>query len=84
MTRDELKELLGIFSYYLIGGLALGVVAATVAVNGGIVLVRTNYGLPLPTRAVTATVVIVIGALTSVLAFLTLLPTELKLIRRKN
>ncbi len=84
MNRNEFVELLSILSYYLVGGLALGVISATVAVNGGVLLVAENYGLPLPAKVMTAAVIIGIGAMTGILAFLVLLPAELAMMRRKN
>jgi hypothetical protein len=83
MSRDEVKALLGVLNYYLISGVGLGIASASVAVTGGIVLVRTGYGLPLSTKALTALIVVSIGILTGLLAFLVLLPAELRLVRRK-
>jgi hypothetical protein len=83
MSRDEVKELLGVLNYYLISGVGLGIASASVAVTGGIVLVRTDYGLPLSAKAATALIVVSIGVLTGLLAFLVLLPAELRVVRRK-
>lgn len=83
VSKDELKELLSVLNYYMIGGLMLGVTCATVAANSGIAFVRADYGLPVPTRVITVLIVVSIGAMTGLLAYLVLLPAELKLIRRK-
>jgi hypothetical protein len=83
VTKEELKELLQVLNYYIVGGLSLGVMCATVAANGGIIVTRTNYGLPVAPQFFTALVVMFIGLMTGLLAYLILLPAELKLIRRK-
>ena len=83
ITKDELKELAKVLNYYVIAGLCLGIMVATVAVNGGVILVRSNYGLPLTTKALSAMLMILIGLMTSLSAYLVLLPAELKLARRK-
>jgi hypothetical protein len=63
--------------------LTLGVTAATIAVNGGIVFVKSTYGLPVPPKLITAAIVLLIGALTGLMAYVILLPAELKLIRQR-
>lgn len=83
LTKEELKELLQVLNFYVIGGLSLGLVCAPVAANSGIALTRANYGLPVSTQFFTALIVILIGLMTGLLAYLVLLPAELKLIRRK-
>ena len=83
MSRDEIKELLGVLNYYLISGVGLGIASASVAVTGGVVLVRTDDGPPLSAKALTALIVVSIEVLTGILAFLVLLPAELRLVRRK-
>ena len=83
MSQSEFKELLGILRYYLIGGLAMGIASSSVAVTGGIVLLSPIDGLLLSPRAITALIVVSIGLMTGLLAFLVLLPAELKLMRRK-
>ncbi len=83
ITKNEFKELLNVFNFYLIVGLMLGITAATIAVNGGIVFVKSTYSLPVPPRFFTAAIVMAIGLLTSLMAYLVLLPAELKIIRRR-
>lgn len=83
ITKDELKELVSVLNYYIIAGLAMGIMVATVAVNGGVVVMRGDYGLPLPVKAMSAIIMILIGVMTGLLAYLVLLPAELKLVRRK-
>ena len=83
ITRDELKELLSVLNYYIISGLALGFAVAPIAMMGGIVLVKSNYGLPLSISSLTGITVVLIGALTGLLAYLVLLPAELRVVRRK-
>ncbi len=83
ITKDELKELLSVLNYYLICGVAMGIATASVAVTGGIVLTRSDYGLALSAKVLTAFIVILIGVSTGLLAFLVLLPAELRLVRRK-
>lgn len=83
ITKMELKGLLYVLNFYLLGGAAVGVMAATVAVNSGISLMaRSDFGISLSARAVTAIVVILIGVVTSLLGFIVLIPAELKIIRR--
>ncbi len=82
VTRDELKELLGILNFYLIVGLLIGVVTAVIAINGGIVLTSHSHGAS-PAKAITASILLGIGAFTGLSAYLVLLPAELKLVRRK-
>ena len=82
MTKIEFKELLGILRYYLLGGLGMGIASSSIAVTGGIVLLNPIGGLLLSPRAVTAIIVVSIGMMTGLLAFLVLLPAELKLMRR--
>jgi hypothetical protein len=83
ITRDEFKELLSVLNYYIISGLALGFAVAPIAMMGGIVLVKSNYGLPLSISSLTGIIVVLIGALTGLLAYLVLLPAELRVVRRK-
>jgi hypothetical protein len=83
MHRDELKELSSILNYYFICSLAMGIASSSIAVTGGILLVRSDVGMPVSPKVMTAVIVVFVGALTGVLAFLVLLPAELKLIRRK-
>ncbi len=83
MGRDGVKELLGVLNYSLISGVGQGIASAYVTVTGGVVLVRTDNGLPLSAKALTAFIVVSIGVLTGLLAFLVLLPAELRLVRRK-
>ncbi|MBI5032151.1 MAG: hypothetical protein HZB51_16595 [Chloroflexi bacterium] len=83
ITKEELKELLSVLNYFMIGGLMLGITCATVVAMGDIAFVRTDYGLPVPTKVITATIVILIGAMTGLVAYLILLPAELKLVRQK-
>jgi hypothetical protein len=83
VTREELKELLNVLQYYVIGGLAMGVAMATVAVNGGIVLTRMTFGIFTTPREMTGVIVLFLGVLTSVMAYLILLPAELRLVRKK-
>jgi len=83
ITREELKELLSVLNYYLIGGLMLGITSAWCAGMGGIVLVKPDAGLPISTHVITMTIIILIGAIMGLVAFLVLLPAELKLIRQK-
>jgi hypothetical protein len=83
ITRDEFKELLSVLNYYIISGLALGFAVAPIAMMGGIVLVKSNYGLPLSISSLTGIILVLIGALTGLLAYLVLLPAELRVVRRK-
>ncbi len=83
MTKDELKELASILNYYLICGLAMGIATSSVAMMGGILLVGPNSGFPISARVMTAGIVMGIGVLTALLAYLVLLPAELRLVRRK-
>lgn len=83
MTKDELKELASILNYYLICGVAMGIATASVAVTGGVVLVGPNNGFPVSPRLITAGIVMAIGIMTGLLAYLVLLPAELRLVRRK-
>jgi hypothetical protein len=83
ITKDEFKELLSVLNYYLIAGLSMGIVSASVAVIGGILVVKSNYGLPLPVKAVSSIIVILIGVMTALFAYLVLLPAELRVVRRK-
>jgi hypothetical protein len=83
MHKDEFKELLSIFRYYLLSGLAIGIASSSIAVSSGILLVRPSDGAPLSPKMVTAAIAVLIGASTGLLAFLVLLPAELKLIRKK-
>ena len=83
MHRDELKELLSILRYYLLSGLAIGIASSSIAVSSGILLVRPDDGSPLSPKMITAAIVVSIGGFTGLLAFLVLLPAELKLIRKK-
>jgi len=50
---------------------------------GGMVLVRSDYGLPLSPRALTGLVVILLGVLTALMGYIVLIPAELKIIRRR-
>lgn len=83
VTKEELKELLRVLNYYMIGGLTMGITCATLVAYGGIVFVRADYGLTVSTKIITATIVILIGAMTGLAAYLILLPAELKLARQK-
>ncbi len=83
ITKEELKELAKALNYYVIAGLCMGIMVATVAVHGGVVLVRSNFGLPLTTQALSAAIMILMCLMTSLSAYLVLLPAELKLARRK-
>jgi hypothetical protein len=83
VTALEFKELLGVLLYYILSGLALGFAIAPIAVKGGIVLVRSSYGLPLSIQALTALIVILLGVLTALLGYIVLIPAELKIIRRR-
>ena len=83
LTRDELKGLLNVLQFYFIAGLSLGVVCATVAVNGGIILTWASLGAWATPRMMTAVIVMLIGMVTALMAYLILLPAELKLVRRK-
>jgi hypothetical protein len=84
ITKDELKELLYILNFYLLGSMVFGIIAATIVVNGGVLLVRSDYGLPFSLRTITVFIVILIGGTTGLLAYLVLLPAELRLIRLRN
>lgn len=84
ITKDEVKELLYILNFYLLGSAVFWIIAATIVVNGGVLLVRSGYGLPLSLKTLTAIIVTTIGGTTGLLAYLVLLPAELRLIRRKN
>jgi hypothetical protein len=83
ITKEELKELLRVLNYYMIGGLMLGITCATLTANGGIAFVRTSYGLPVSPQIISIAIVISIGAMTGLLGFLVLLPAELRLARKK-
>lgn len=83
VTALEFKELLRVFRYYLLSGIALGIAIAPIAINSGMVLVRSDYGLPLSARALTGLIVIVLGVLTALMGYLVLIPAELKIIRRR-
>ena len=83
ITALEFKELLGVLLYYVLSGMALGIAIAPIAVSGGMVLVRSSYGLPLSIQTLTALVVIMLGVLTAIMGYIVLLPAELKIIRRK-
>lgn len=83
ITRDELKELVKVLNYYIIGGLSMGIMVATIATNGGVVLVKSDLGSLLSAKAASAIIVMLIALVTSLLAYLVLLPAELKLARRK-
>ena len=83
ITKDELKELAKVLNYYVIAGLCMGVMVATIAVNGGVMVVRSNFGLPVPAQVISGVLVILVGLVTSLLAYLILLPAELKLARRR-
>lgn len=82
ITKRELKGLVSVLNFYLLGGFSMGITAAVVASIFGSTLTRANDGMPLPSRAITAIIVILIGVATSLLAFGILLPAELKIIRR--
>ena len=84
ITKAEIKELLYILNFYLLSGVSFGVVSETVAVYGGVQLVHSDYGLPFSPKALTVLIVILIGVMTGLLAYLVLLPAEIKLIRRTN
>ena len=84
ITKSEIKELLYILNFYLLGSAVFGIIAATIVVNGGVVLVRSDYGLPFSLKTITALIVLLIGGTTGLLAYLVLLPAELRLIRRRN
>jgi hypothetical protein len=83
VTREELKELLIVFQFYFLAGLVLGVMTATVAVNGGMVLTHMTFGVFATPKAMTAFIVMILGIITSLMAYVVLLPAELKLVRRK-
>ena len=83
MSKNEFRDLLGILRYYLIGGLGMGIAISSLAVAGGIVLLKPIDGLLLSPRAITAMIVLLLGVMTGLLAFLVLLPAELKLMRRE-
>jgi len=84
ITKIELKGLLYVLNFYLLGGAVVGVLAATIAVNSGIVLLaRTDFGFSLSARTVTAITILLIGIVTSLLGFIILIPAELKIIRRE-
>ena len=83
VTALEFKEMLGVLGYYLLSGIALGIVIAPIAVTGGMVLVRSDYGLPLSTQALTALIVVLLGVLTALMGYIVLIPAELKIIRRR-
>ncbi len=61
----------------------MGVVAADVSVNGGVVLTRMDLGTFLSPRIISGLIVLLIGVTVGVLAYLALLPAELRLVRRK-
>jgi hypothetical protein len=84
ISKNELKELLNILNYYLLGSTIFGILAAAVLVYGGVLFVRSDSGLSLSAKTLTAIIVMLIGATTGMLAYIVLLPAELRLIRRKN
>ncbi|MBI5301455.1 MAG: hypothetical protein HY868_04905 [Chloroflexi bacterium] len=83
IAKCEFTELLKLLNYYMVGGLTLGIAVATVVLYGGIVFFKDVDGLPMSPKFITVAIVLLIGALTGLLAFLILLPAELKLIRRQ-
>jgi membrane associated rhomboid family serine protease len=83
LTKEELKGLLNVLQFYIIAGLMMGIVAATVAVNGGLVLTQKTVGVFATPKAMTAIIVMAIGMATALMAYAVLLPAELKLVRRK-
>jgi hypothetical protein len=83
ITKKELKELLSVFNYYMIGGLMLGITCATVTANSSIVFVTVDYGSPAYPKVITASIVILLGVMIGLSAYLILLPAELKLVRQK-
>jgi hypothetical protein len=85
VTKYELKELLRVLNFYLLGGFSVGVAAATVAVNfGGTFLARSEFGVYLSGRAVTIITILLIGVVSCLLAFIILIPAELKIIRLEH
>jgi hypothetical protein len=83
VTKCELKELLYVLNFYLLGGVTMGIAAATVVVSfGGTLLARTDFGVYLSGRTITVLTILLIGVITSLLTFIILIPAELKLIRR--
>ena len=83
VTREELKELLIVLQFYFLAGVALGVMTATVAVNGGMVLTQMTFGVFATPKEMTAFIVMLLGVITALMAYVVLLPAELKLVRRK-